>query len=59
MDKQGFKKFLKFYNKWVYSILSNPANDNEIVDDLITDEELEFLYKVYQEVEFNLSNPNI
>lgn len=51
MDKQGFKKFLQLYNRFVYSII-NQNNGCELEDEIITDEELEFLYKVYQEVEF-------
>lgn len=50
MDKQGFKKFLQLYNRFVYSII-NQNNGCELEDEIITDEEIDWLYNVYQEVE--------
>lgn len=46
-DKQGFKKFLQLYNRWLCSVIGC-----EVENEVITDEELEFLYKIYEEIEF-------
>jgi hypothetical protein len=51
-NKQGFKNFLKLYNRYIYSIV-NQNNCEELPDEIITDEELDFLYNLYQEIEFN------
>ena len=49
-DKQDFKKFLKLYNRYIYSIVNQNNLDNyELPDEIITDEELEFLFNIYQE----------
>ena len=52
MDKQDFKKFLQFCGRYI-SIAANQNNlDNfELPDEIITDEEIDWLYNVYQEVE--------
>jgi len=43
---------LKLYNRYIYSIV-NQNNCEELPDEIITDEELDFLYNLYQEIEFN------
>jgi hypothetical protein len=55
IDKQGFKKFLQLYSRYIYSIV-NPNNCEELPDEMITDEELDFLFNLYQEIETTNSN---
>ena len=53
MDKQGFKKFLQFYGRYIYSIAANRNSESCDDDEIISDSELDFLFNLYQEVEFN------
>jgi hypothetical protein len=59
-DKQGFKKFLQLYNRWLCSVFQEfntqkmPEELYEgVLDEVLSDEDLDFLYNIYQEIEFN------
>ena len=51
MNIKDLKEFLRYYNRYIYSIVNQ--NNCEKLPDEITDEELDFLYNLYQEIEFN------
>ena len=55
MDKQGFKNFLKLYNRYIYSIL-NQENCREPPDEILTDQELDFLFNLYQKHNANVKD---
>jgi hypothetical protein len=59
-DKQGFKKFLQLYNRWLCSVFQEFSTEKMpeelyegVLDEVLYDVDLDFLYNLYQEIEFN------
>lgn len=58
MNFKDLKKFLRYYNRYLLSILPGLKTEETqaiietVLEDVITDEDLQFLYNLYQEIEF-------
>ncbi|MDI6804873.1 MAG: hypothetical protein QME58_13720 [Bacteroidota bacterium] len=62
MDLKEMKLFLKYYNRWLLSILSDFSSEEMpeelyegVLDNMISDEDIKFIYKIYREIEFKKS----